>query len=135
MAAELAKPFPGWDPPRCLVPYECFRQAFCCAAGLHPIRVNFIDPTDYTINFYSEWEREFARHGFRFQRASLDEAERSGLHWIAIVPSLRYGATTTHAVTMLGSKLVRDSAASPYRRSQRPKKFCANPVIPVPRGA
>jgi hypothetical protein len=134
--AELAKPYPGWHPP-VLRSMECFRQAFCCAAGLHPIRVNFIDPDDYNVDFWLEWQKEFRRQGFYFQRATLEQAERSGLFWIATVPSITTHGRS-HAVTMYGDKLYYDSnvVINPLRaRKLRPRKFVANPVIPVLRHA
>lgn len=116
---------------------ECMRQAFCCAAGLHPIRVNWIDPDDDDVDFWGEWEREFERCGFRLQRTTIARAEASGLFWIAGVPSLRR-RSRSHAIVMRGAKLHYDSnlaCAPQYARRQRPKKHVANPIIPVPLNA
>jgi hypothetical protein len=132
--AELAHPYPGWTPPRIGAKGECLRLAFACAAGVHPIRVNYIEAENPDVDFWGDWEREFGRHGFRFQRADLFEAERCGQHWIAVVKSLRT-AGKLHAITMLGSKLVYDPAMPRYCRSQRPHKFFGNPIIPVPLNA
>jgi hypothetical protein len=130
---ELAKPYPGWRPPF-VRPHECFRQAFCCAAGLHPIRVKWIDPADDAIDFWGLWQQEFLNHGFRFRWATLSEAETSGLFWIAGVRSLHWSGSS-HAITMKGGALHYDSnmACAPHiARKQRPHKFTHTPVIPVP---
>jgi hypothetical protein len=132
--AELARPYPGWTPPRIGSRGECLRLAFACAAGVHPIRVNYIEAENPEVDFWGDWETEFLRQGFRFQRAELFEAQRCGRHWIAVVKSLRNPANPVklHAVVMFGSKLVYDGAVPRYQRKQRPHKFAGNPIIPVP---
>lgn len=133
--AELAKPYPGWTPP--VVNYdlgECMRQAFACAAGVHPIRINWIEPNPGTRSwdeFWELWCAEFSRHGFTLMSGPVEDIEDyvDGGYWIAIVPS-KVKRRGTHAVTMRGSKLHYDSA---HRRKRRPRKIY-EAIVAVPNG-
>lgn len=108
------------------------RLAVSCASGIHWRRLRFIDPADWDIDFWGEWQRLLDERGHHIQWASREGAEASGMFWIATVSSFVYPKPITHNVVMKGSKLYYDSALK--KRKRAPTELRANPMLIVPNG-
>src|SRR5512146_851296 len=112
-------PEPGWIPKHTQPPgsHECMRLAVSCASGIHWRRLRFIDPDDYSINYWQEWDRLLAERDHRIMRATRAEAETSGRFWIACVDSFTLPSPAKHAIVMLGKKLYYDPAQIKRKRA------------------
>src|SRR3954469_14933846 len=107
LIARLPMPEPGWIPKPTQPPgsRECMRLAVSCASGIHYRRLRFLDPDDYGIDWWSEWDKLLAERGFKFVRMTRSAAEASGHYWLAPVDSFVYPKPVTHVVVMKGTKL------------------------------
>lgn len=106
------------------------RLAVSCASGIHWRRLRFIDPADWNVAFWKEWETLLWERGHRIHRTTRESAEASGKFWIATVDSFVYPKPTTHCVVMQGGKLHYDSAAK--KRKRAPTILRANPMLILP---
>jgi hypothetical protein len=108
------------------------RLAVSCVTGIHWRRLRFIDPEDYSINFWVSWQELLGERGFILKHTTRRAAEDSGDLWIATVDSFVYPKPVTHVVVMKGKKLHYDSAQ--IKRKRAPTKLRANPIVVVPLG-
>lgn len=108
------------------------RLAVSCASGIHWRRLRFLDPEDYTISWWAEWDKLLAERGHRIHRTTRGEAEASGKFWIATVDSFVYPKPTTHCIVMKGKNLHYDSAEK--KRQRAPFNLRANPMLILPLG-
>lgn len=106
------------------------RLAVSCASGIHWRRLRFLDPDDYSINWWGEWERLLNERGFTLKQTSRAAAERWGGYWLATVDSFVYPKPITHVIVMKGKKLHYDSAQVKRRRA--PTALRANPLVILP---
>lgn len=106
------------------------RLAVSCASGIHWRRLRFLDPDDYSINWWEEWYKLLAERGHFIRLMSRQEAEEWGGYWIATVDSFVYPKPITHCIVMKGKKLHYDSAQIKRRRA--PTKLRANPMAVLP---
>lgn len=125
-------PEPGWIPKETQPPdsRECMRLAVSCASGIHWRRLRFIDPADWDVDFWGEWQTLLWERGHRIQRASREEAEASGKFWIATVASFVYPPPTPHCIVMQGGKLHYDPALK--KRKRAPTALRSNPMLILP---
>lgn len=106
------------------------RLAVSCVSGIHWRRLRFIDPADYKVAFWREWEKLLWERGFVLKHTTREAAEKWGGLWIATVDSFVYPKPVTHVVVMQGDKLYYDSAQIKRRRA--PTKLRANPILVLP---
>lgn len=106
------------------------RLAVSCVSGIHWRRLRFIDPADYSIPFWTEWEKLLKEREFVLKQTTRAAAERWGGYWIATVDSFVYPKPVTHVVVMKGKKLHYDSAQ--IKRKRAPTKLRANPLVVFP---
>lgn len=106
------------------------RLAISCVSGIHWRRLRFIDPNDYSIAFWAEWEKLLNERGFTLKHTTRAAAERWGGFWIATVDSFVYPKPVKHVVVMKGKNLYYDSAQ--VKRKRAPTKLRANPLVVFP---
>jgi hypothetical protein len=124
-------PEPGWIPKHTQEQgsHECMRLAISCVTGIHWRRLRFLDPNDYSINWWEEWDKLLRERGFHMYRTTRAEAEEWGGFWIAGVDSYVYPGKI-HSVVMKGKKLHYDSGQ--VKRKRAPTKLRDNPLVCVP---